>query len=136
MITAEFIYAKNITGLSPATELSLADGRLSIAKSDVGEGELRRYQVTVNGTTIRFLLYRKPNGEIATVFDACAICGPVGFYKASTGIVCKNCAAPINSQSVGQPGGCNPIPLKSTESGDRIVITAAGLAEQAGVFSQ
>ena len=30
---------------------------------------------------MRFWLYQKPDGKIATVFDACEICGPVGFYK-------------------------------------------------------
>ena len=30
---------------------------------------------------VRFWLYQKPDGKIATVFDACEICGAVGFYK-------------------------------------------------------
>jgi high-affinity iron transporter len=51
----------------------------------------------------------------------------VGFYKGSNGIVCKNCAAPINPQSVGQPGGCNPIPLETTQNGDTVVVRAPDL---------
>jgi uncharacterized membrane protein len=73
---------------------------------------------------------------VATVFDACTICGAVGFFKTSTGVVCKNCSAPINPQSVGQPGGCNPIPLKSKVAGDTIVITAGDLAEEAALFAK
>ena len=133
-ITAEFIYAKSTTELSRATEIAFVNGQASIPKSEVADGDLHRYQANVNGTEIRFLLYRKPNGEVATVFDACGICGPVGFYKSSGGIICKNCAAPINAASVGQPGGCNPIPLKSTVVGDNIVITTADLSKGAQTF--
>ena len=75
-----------------------------ISTKDLPQGELQRYSANVNGARVRFLLYRKPDGKIASVFDACQICGGVGFYKGSTGIICKNCAAPINPQSVGQPG--------------------------------
>ena len=133
-ITVEFIYAKSASALSPATEITFVNGQASIPKSEVGDGDLHRYQANVNGTEIRFLLYRKPNGEVATVFDACGICGPVGFYKSSSGIICKNCAAPINAASVGQPGGCNPIPLKSTVVGDNVVITTADLSKGAQTF--
>ena len=135
-ITAEFIYAKSTTELSRATEIAFVNGQASIPKSEVADGDLHRYQANVNGTEIRFLLYRKPNGEVATVFDACGICGPVGFYKSSGGIICKNCAAPINAASVGQPGGCNPIPLKSTVVGDTIVITSGDLAQEAKQFAK
>jgi uncharacterized membrane protein len=70
------------------------------------------------------------------VLDACQICGPVGFYKSGNQIICKNCSAPINAQSMGQAGGCNPIPLKSSESGGQIVITQADLTAVAGTFGK
>lgn len=135
-ITAEFIYAKSTTGLSPATEISLVNGQAIIPKSVVSDGNLHRYQANVNGTEIRFLLVSKPNGEVVTIFDACAICGSVGFYKNGSTVICKNCAAPINSASLGQGGGCNPIPLKSTVVGDNVVITTTDLAQQAGQFAK
>jgi high-affinity iron transporter len=136
MVTAEFIYAKSVTALSPATEVSFdSSGRAVIPTKDIAEGDLRRYSVDVSGVNMRFLLYRKPDGKIASIFDACQICGSVGFYKTSTGIVCKNCAAPINPQSVGQPGGCNPIPLHSTDEGDSVVINITDLKPQLAQFS-
>ena len=134
-ITAEFIYTKSASALSPATELTFVNGQVSVPKSSVADGDLHRYQANVNGTEIRFLLYRKPNGDVVTVYDACGICGSVGFYKNGNDIICKNCSAPINGQSMGQPGGCNPIPLKSTVTGDNIVITAKDLSQEAGQFS-
>ena len=70
------------------------------------------------------------------MFDACEICGAVGFYKSSTGVVCKNCAAPINPQSVGTAGGCNPIPLKAETTSDSIIIKEADIAAGARMFQQ
>src|SRR5579863_6386687 len=112
MLTAEFVYAKSQSALSPATEVSFVNGRVKIPLAQVSDGDLHRYQAQENGTAIRFWLYQKPDGKVATVFDACEICGAVGFFKNGNGVICKNCAAPINPQSVGTAGGCNPIPLK------------------------
>ena len=118
MLTAEFVYAKSQSALSPATEVSFTNGQVKIPLAQVSDGDLHRFQAQENGTEIRFWLYQKPDGKIATVFDACEICGAVGFYKSGNGVVCKNCAAPINPQSVGTAGGCNPIPLKATQTAD------------------
>lgn len=136
MVTAQFIYAKSLTSLSPATQVSFdSGGRAVISTTGLAEGDLRRYSADVDGVKVRFLLYRKPDGKVASVFDACQICGSVGFYKTSSGLVCKNCAAPINPQSVGQPGGCNPIPLHSTAQGDSVVINITDLRPQLAQFS-
>jgi uncharacterized membrane protein len=128
LITAEFIYAQSTTGISKATSVQLVNGAISIPAAGVSDGDLHRYAVNLNGTEVRFLLYQKPDGNIAAVFDACEICGPVGFYKTSTGLVCKNCASPINSQSVGLAGGCNPIPVMTPSKSDPVVIKQADLA--------
>jgi len=136
MVTAEFIYAQGVK-ISPAAELQPdATGKVTVSAGALTEGELQRYSVDVNGTKVRFLLYRKPDNKVAAVFDACQICGGVGFYKGTGGLICKNCAAPINPQSVGQAGGCNPIPLEATQNGDSIVILVTDLARQAGQFSK
>jgi FTR1 family protein len=135
-ITAEFIYTKSISASPPPTELTFANGQVSVPKSQVTDGELHPYQANVKGTEIRFLLYRKPNGDVVAIYDACSVCGAIGFYKRGSDIICKNCSAPINAQSVGQPGGCNPIPLKATTVGDNIVITETDLAQEARQFSK
>jgi len=136
MVTAEFIYAQGVT-IAPATDLQPdANGKVVVSTKTLTEGDLQRYSVDVKGTKVRFLLYRKPDGKVASVFDACQICGGVGFYKGASGLICKNCAAPINPQSVGQAGGCNPIPLESAPDGDSVVISITDLAKQAGQFSK
>jgi high-affinity iron transporter len=128
LVTAQFIYAKSTSALSPATELTFTNHEVHIPVAQVSDGDLHRYSVRIADTEVRFWLYKKPDGKIASLFDACEICGPVGFYKSGNGIVCKNCAAPINPQSVGEPGGCNPIPLKASTTNDDITISEADLA--------
>jgi high-affinity iron transporter len=136
MVTAEFVYAKSASALSPATEVTFTNGQVTIPLAKVSDGDLHRYQAKENGVEVRFFLYQKPDGKLATVFDACEICGPVGFYKSGSGVVCKNCAAPINPQSVGATGGCNPIPLKATQTVDSVIIQEADIAAGSRVFEK
>lgn len=128
LVTAQFIYARSTTGLSPATEVTFQDGRVTLPLSAVGPGELHRYSATLKGVPVRFFLYRKPDGTVAALLDACEICGRVGFYQTATGVVCKHCAAPINPQSVGQEGGCNPVPLKAAFTDTTVAISEADFA--------
>ena len=136
MVTAEFIYTKSVSALSPADEVHFVNGQARIPLAQISDGDLHRFQAQENGTPVRFWLYQKPDGKIATVFDACEICGAVGFYKSANGVICKNCAAPINPQSVGTAGGCNPVPLKATETADAIVIEEADIAAGSRMFGQ
>ncbi len=141
LVTAQFIYAKSTTSLSPSTPVTLTGSQVALPVDQIKDDDLHRYSVLVpqssgGSTEVRFLLYRKPDGNVVSVGDACQICGPVGFYKTSQGIVCKMCASPVNPQSVGEPGGCNPIPLKSTIAGGEIVISAADLQALATHFRQ
>src|ERR1700678_876990 len=134
LVTAEFIYAKSVSALSPATEIRFTNGQVAIPLKQISDGDLHRFEALENGTQIRFWLYQKPDGKIATVFDACQICGAVGFYKTATGVVCKNCGAPVNPQSVGSTGGCNPIPLKATQTADAVMIQEADIAAGGRLF--
>src|SRR5580658_2652018 len=136
LVTAEFIYSKSVSALSPATEVTFSNRQVTIPLRQVADGDLHRFQAKENGVEVRFWLYQKPDGKVATVFDACSICGAVGFYKHGNGVVCKNCSAPINPQSVGTPGGCNPTPLKATQTADAIIIQEADVADGSRIFGQ
>src|ERR1700680_1187249 len=120
----------------PGTDVSFTNGQVKIPLAQVSDGDLHRFQAQENGVAIRFWLYQKPDGKIATVLDACEICGAVGFYKSANGVVCKNCAAPINPQSGGSAGGCNPIPLKATQTADAVIIQEADIAAGSHVFDK
>ena len=136
LVTAEFIYAKSVSALSPATFVTFTNGQASIHLAQLSDGDLHRYAANENGVEVRFWLYQKPDGKVATVFDACEICGPVGFYKGPNGVVCKNCAAPINGQSVGMAGGCNPVPLQANTTADSVVISEASIAAGSHLFEK
>jgi high-affinity iron transporter len=136
LVTAEFIYAKSVSALTPATEVTFVNGVASIPLSQVSDGDLHRYSVWENGVDVRFLLYQRPDGKVATVFDACEICGSIGFYKGPNGLVCKNCAAPINAQSVGMPGGCNPVPIQAEQTATAVIIHEGDIAAKSRMFQQ
>jgi high-affinity iron transporter len=110
------------------------NGQVSIPLTQVADGDLHRFAARENGVEVRFWLYKKPDDKVAIVFDACQICGPVGFYKGPNGVVCKNCAAPINGQSVGSTGGCNPIPLQAEQTADAVIIRESDIAAGAHIF--
>jgi high-affinity iron transporter len=139
--TAEFIYAKSSTSLSPTSPVTLVGTQVDVPTSQVNDDQLHRYGVKLEdgkgGTVeVRFLLFKKPDGNIVSVADACTICGPVGFYIGGQGIICKMCASPLNPASMGQPGGCNPIPLNSTNAGGQITIAASDLKALIPVFNR
>ena len=136
LVTAEFIYAKSLSAPQKAAEIAFVNGQASIPLSQVSDGDIHFYQATENGVDVRFWLYKKPDGKIATVLDACEICGSVGFYKGTNGVVCKNCAAPINPQSVGMAGGCNPIPLNADTTADAVIIKEADVAAHTRFFQK
>ncbi len=137
--TAEFIYAQSSTSLSSATPVTLVGSQVTVPASEINDTKLHRYIVHVDGnaksTEVRFLLFRKPDGNLVAVADACRICGPVGFYMGEQGITCKMCSSPLVAASMGQPGGCNPIPLKSVVQGGQVVIERAALEPLVPVFA-
>jgi high-affinity iron transporter len=141
--TAEFIYAKSSTALSPTSPVTLVGDQVTVPTAQVNDDQLHRYGVRVDdgkhdgGTVeVRFLLFKKPNGVIVSVADACQICGPVGFYMGEQGITCKMCASPLVPASMGEPGGCNPVPLKSTVGGGQVTIAALDLEKLVPVFGR
>jgi high-affinity iron transporter len=123
-ITAEFIYAKAATELSTAAPLTAINGVVRIPVSTVNDGMLHRFSIDSDGVHFRIIAIRKPDQSIAVAFDACQICGSQGYYQSGQNVICKNCASAINIPTIGQPGGCNPVPLESRIESDQLVITA------------
>jgi high-affinity iron transporter len=139
--TAEFIYAKSSTELSPTIAVTLVGTQVTLSTAAINDDQLHRFGVHIDdgaghSPEVRFLLFKKPDGTVVSVADACSICGPVGFYIGSQGITCKMCASPLNAASMGQPGGCNPIPLRSSAGGGQIMIAATDLRALIPVFER
>lgn len=134
-ITAEFIYAKNQTALSPATPVTAIDGVIRIPLSSVADGDLHRYSYQGGDTTVRFIVV-KSGDHLGTALDACVICGSQGYYQKGPHVFCKNCTAEIYSPSIGVTGGCNPIPVPSTTQGTDLLIQASDLQTGSRLFKE
>ena len=133
MVTAQFLYAKNQTELSPSTVISEQSGVVRIPVASVSDGNLHRFTYSAGDTHARFIVI-KTGDRIATALDACVICGSQGYYQNGPNVFCKNCSAAIYPPTIGIAGGCNPVPLSSTVEGSDIVIPVSELTRAAGLF--
>jgi len=141
-----FVYSRPPAALSPATPLAVgADGTVRVPIAGFQGTALRRYVVTLGGsggsggTAVRFIAVplddpRRPGTAIATAFDACEICGAKGYYQEGGNVTCLHCGSTIYPPSIGQQGGCNPIPLASRREGGELVLRAADLAAGVPLF--
>ena len=147
-----FVYSRPPATLSPASPVAVgADGMVRLPVADFHGTALRRYVVTLgtpNATgggdgsrsaTVRFIAVPlddpgKPGAAIATAFDACEICGAKGYYQEGGNVTCLHCGSAIYPPSIGQHGGCNPVPLPSLRQGGELLLRAADLAAGAPLF--
>jgi FTR1 family protein len=134
LITAEFIYAREATALSPATPITFQNGAVRIPVGDVSDGNLHRFAIDDQGVHVRFIVIQKPDHSLAVALDACQICGTQGYYQKGPEVICRNCASDIVISTIGTTGGCNPIPLKSHIEGGDVVIDESALDGGVGVF--
>jgi len=134
LITAEFISARAATALSAAAPVALDNGAVRIPVASVSDGNLHRFAVDDQGVHVRFIVIQKPDHSLAAAFDACQICGTQGYYQKGPEVICRNCASNIVISTIGTPGGCNPVPLKSHVEGDTLVIDQSALDGGVGTF--
>ena len=135
LVTAEYLYAKNQTALSPSTPVTAIQGTVRIPVANVSDGNLHRFLYQGEEGNTRFVVMRV--GErYAAALDACTICGSQGYYQNGPNIFCRNCSAAIYPPSIGQAGGCNPIPLEASVEGGEVVIRTSELAGGAPLFTQ
>jgi len=127
MLGAEFVYAQAMNAPSPAEGLAAQNGEVEIPTSQLANATLRFYSATVDNTTVRFMVVHKPDGSYVTALDACEICGSKGYKQEGQNVVCRNCGAVIYIPSIGQKGGCNPIPVKSRVEGGEVIVNLQDL---------
>jgi high-affinity iron transporter len=132
-----FVYSQPPAALSPATPVGVdADGKVRIPLATFQGTALHRFQVTIGGRPVRFIAVPvEKGGRIATAFDACVICGPRGYYQNGPNITCLHCGSVIYPPTIGQPGGCNPVPLPSHAEGNQLVLAASDLAGGGHLFA-
>ncbi len=137
------------TGVDPVPEkVGSVNGEIRIPVSTVSDGNLHKFicnmqhppgetcpMHTADGKTdVRILAIQKNDGSVAVAYDACTLCGATGYVQEGTQLICKRCGAPINRDSVGMEGGCNPVVLPYEIDGDEILIKIEDIGEKAGMF--
>jgi len=94
---------------------------------DLEDGKLHKYLFKQGGREARFFVLMTPEGKLTVDLDACAICKPDGYGQAEGSVICYYCKTLIPLETVGKPGGCNPVPIAFTEKGDSVVIDSVTL---------
>lgn len=93
-------------------------GDISISASkplyQLSEGEMKKYQFNWKGKFIKFIIIRW-QGKLKTVMDFCEFCKgeEEGYRLKDNHLICVVCGTPISLDTIGIPGGCNPVPLKA-----------------------
>ena len=128
-LTAESVYTRAMDAPAQAAMLTAQNGEVRVPLSDLTDSSLHFYAADVNGATIRFLIIHRTNGDYATALDACEICGRQGYRQEGQNVICRNCGASIYIPSIGQPGGCNPVPVKSHVEAGEVIVDLSALAE-------
>jgi len=128
---AEFVYAR-VAAAPPQARMLTAQGNVvHVPTAEVSDGNLHTFRVEVNGTSLRFLVIRKPNGSWGTALDACMICGWSGYHQDGGNVTCRNCASAIYVPTIGQAGGCNPVGVASRVEGQDLVMDLSALTSAA-----
>ena len=89
---------------------------------DLEDGKLHKYLFKQGEREARFFVLMTPAGQLTVDLDACSICKPNGYGQAEGTVICYYCVTLIPLETVGKPGGCNPVPVPFTEKADGVAI--------------
>ncbi|HWF13393.1 MAG TPA: DUF2318 domain-containing protein, partial [Candidatus Acidoferrales bacterium] len=128
ILAAEFAYTR-VTATTEARSIQAENGAVRIPMSEISDANLHIYSVDASGTSVRFMVIRKPNGSWGTALDACLICGTAGYRQEGSNVICRNCASAIYIPTIGEAGGCNPVGVPSHAENGALVIDVSTLAE-------
>jgi len=130
-LAAEFAYSRAMAAPVPAKMLSAVNDQVRIPLSELNDSSLHFYMVDTGVTTLRFLVIHQTNGDYAVALDACQICGWAGYRQEGQNVICRNCGATIYIPSIGEKGGCNPIPVKSTVQDGEVIVDLSAFGNAA-----
>ena len=119
----------------PDAKAVTADGGVVILPlqspiEDLRDGAIHKFKIAIEGEEVRLLIMKKPDGTLSTCLDACEICAPDGYGQAKEHVVCIYCKTPIPFDTVGKPGGCNPIPLPALVTDKDVRIEVNDMSEK------
>ncbi len=125
----------HVPELSPI-EPSVVEGDwVTVSRELVADGHRHRFaDRATDGTDGRFLAIKQNQVAYGTGLDACEICGNSGYYEDKGKVICRECDVMMNIQTIGFPGGCNPIPIQHEVTDTQLKFSAAELEGHAQVF--
>lgn len=94
---------------------------------DLEDGKLHKFLYKQGGREARFFILQTPSGALTVDLDACAICKPDGYGQAEGTVICYYCKTLIPLETVGKPGGCNPVPVPFVVKADGVHIDGLNL---------
>lgn len=103
------------------------------------DGKLHRFAyINDGGKRIRFFIINKFEGQVSpsVVFDACSICGDIGYVKDGSELICVACNVRIFLPSVGKGGGCNPLPLPYEVRDGKVFVKVSDVEAGENYFSE
>jgi len=115
----------------PVAVTPAASGEIFIPRKgeiELEDGRLHKYLLKQGGREVRFFVLMTPAGKLTVDLDACAICKPDGYGQAEGTVICYYCKTLIPLETVGKPGGCNPVPVQFTEKPDGVHLDSVALA--------
>jgi uncharacterized membrane protein len=116
-----------------------APSEFTYAIAQFADGKARHYTFAApGGITIKYFIIKSSDGVIRAAFDACDVCwaSGKGYQQEGDAMVCRNCGKRFASKLVNEvKGGCNPVPLKRTIKGDKLVIQTRDILEGRHYFN-
>lgn len=109
-----------------ASPAGVIDIPLKQGEMDLRDGKLHKFSYLQGSTLVRFFVLNRGDA-VVVVLDACAICAPDGYGQGEDAVLCYYCKTLIPLETVGRPGGCNPVPLPFTSNDRSVSISALQL---------
>ena len=122
----------------PSKSIRASKGVVKIPLAQVNDGTARFFSYRIHDKDIRFFVLKSSDGLMRTAFDACDVCYKErkGYKQEGDFMICKNCRNRFLSVNINVlRGGCNPVPLESTISGNTLIIKVQDILKGEIYFS-
>jgi uncharacterized membrane protein len=138
VMTVGVSYANRRIELSPPVEYPATGEEIVIPLDVINDGSLHRFvhKVTRGSSSVdvRYIVIRKNETAYGVGLDACDVCGAAGYYQRGGDVICIQCDVVMNKNTIGLPGGCNPVPLKFVIIDGGLTIKISDLAAEVRRF--
>ncbi|MDR1614460.1 MAG: Fe-S-containing protein [Campylobacteraceae bacterium] len=132
------LYASKPPKISDSIILEPINDEFRIPIKILEDNDLHRFAyIDEDGNKIRFFAINRFKGKTSpvVVFDACMICGDMGYTKKGDELICISCNVRVFLPSVGKAGGCNPIPLIYENDGEYLIVKLDEIKTGANFFT-